>query len=105
MAYQNKHQTNVTQYYTTSLDQYNNANFASINHSLALKNLNYSILSQELENEASLEDMHMFFVAFQKRTKKIVEQVEVNEEEQESDLEGGITKEATVKEVEEVDLE
>ena len=30
----------------------------------------------ELENEAALEDMHMFFVAFNKRQKRIVETVE-----------------------------
>jgi hypothetical protein len=29
-----------------------------------------------LENEAALEDMHMFFVAFNKRQKKIVECLE-----------------------------
>ena len=41
-----------------------------------MKNLNYSILTTELENETALEDMHMFFVAFSKRQKRICEQVE-----------------------------
>ena len=38
--------------------------------------MNYSILTNELENETALEDMHMFFVAFNKRQKRICEQVE-----------------------------
>ncbi len=42
-----------------------------------LRHLNYSILQGELEQEHALEDMHMFFVAFNKRTKKICSQVEV----------------------------
>jgi hypothetical protein len=54
-----------------SLDQYgagaNHYQFASINQSLLIRNLNYSILQGELEHEAALEDMHMFFVAFNKR--------------------------------------
>jgi hypothetical protein len=41
--------------------------------------LNYSILQGELEHEAALEDMHMFFVAFNKRQKKIVEMAEAIE--------------------------
>jgi hypothetical protein len=41
-----------------------------------MRNLNYSILQGELEHEAALEDMHMFFVAFNKRQKKIVECLE-----------------------------
>ncbi len=43
---------------------------------MLIRNLNYSILQGELEQEAALEDMHMFFVAFNKRQKKIVEYVE-----------------------------
>jgi len=35
---------------------------------MLMKNLNISILNGELENETSLEDMHMFFVAFHKRS-------------------------------------
>ena len=61
---------------SNSLDQYNNHHFASINQSILIRNLNYSILSNELENEAALEDMHMFFVAFNKRQKRICEMVE-----------------------------
>ena len=41
--------------------------FASINQSLLMRNLNFSLLQGELEHEAALEDMHMFFVAFNKR--------------------------------------
>lgn len=41
-----------------------------------MKNLNISILNGELENETSLEDMHMFFVAFHKRSQKIVVNIE-----------------------------
>ena len=41
-----------------------------------MRNLNMSILNGELENETSLEDMHMFFVAFNKRQKRIVSGVE-----------------------------
>lgn len=44
---------------------------------MLIRNLNYSILQGELEHEAALEDMHMFFVAFNKRQKKIVEGLEV----------------------------
>jgi len=62
---------------SNSLDQYgaggNHHQFASINQSMLIRNLNYSILQGELENEASLEDMHMFFVAVNKRQKRIVE--------------------------------
>lgn len=65
---------------SNSLDQYgagaNHYQFASINQSLLIRNLNYSILQGELEHEAALEDMHMFFVAFNKRQKKIVECLE-----------------------------
>ena len=43
---------------------------------MLIRNLNYSILQGELEHEAALEDMHMFFVAFNKRQKKIVEGLE-----------------------------
>ena len=43
---------------------------------MLIRNLNYSILQGELEHEAALEDMHMFFVAFNKRQKKIVEGTE-----------------------------
>ena len=52
-----------------------------------MKNLNYSILTNELENETALEDMHMFFVAFNKRQKRICEQVE-EVEKGSRDLEG-----------------
>lgn len=39
--------------------------------------MNYSILQNELEQEtASLEDMHMFFVAFNHRQNKIVQMLE-----------------------------
>ena len=39
--------------------------------------MNYSILQNELEQEtASLEDMHMFFVAFNHRQNKIVHMLE-----------------------------
>ena len=39
--------------------------------------MNYSILQSELEQEtASLEDMHMFFVAFNHRKNKIVHMLE-----------------------------
>jgi len=41
-----------------------------------MRNLNYSILTNELEQENALEDMHMFFVAFHKRQKRIIEQAE-----------------------------
>ena len=42
--------------------------------------MNYSILQSELEQEtASLEDMHMFFVAFNHRQNKIVQQIEKSE--------------------------
>ena len=41
--------------------------------------MNYSILQGELEHEAALEDMHMFFVAFNKRQKRIVENIEEQE--------------------------
>lgn len=41
-----------------------------------MRNLNYSILTNELEQENSLEDMHMFFVAFHKRQKRIIEHAE-----------------------------
>jgi hypothetical protein len=34
---------------------------------MLIRNLNFSILQGELEHEAALEDMHMFFVAFNKR--------------------------------------
>lgn len=65
---------------SNSLDQYgagaNHYQFASINQSLLIRNLNYSILQGELEHEAALEDMHMFFVAFNKRQKRIVECLE-----------------------------
>lgn len=44
---------------------------------MLIRNLNYSILQGELEHEAALEDMHMFFVAFNKRQKKIVEGLEI----------------------------
>ena len=44
---------------------------------MLIRNLNYSILQGELEHEAALEDMHMFFVAFNKRQKMIVECLEV----------------------------
>ena len=43
---------------------------------MLIRNLNYSILQGELEHEAALEDMHMFFVAFNKRQKRIVEGLE-----------------------------
>ena len=43
---------------------------------MLIRNLNYSILQGELEHEAALEDMHMFFVAFNKRQRKIVECLE-----------------------------
>ena len=50
---------------TTSLDHNITT---SMNQSLGVKNINLSLFTQEFEpNEASLEDMHMFFVAFQKR--------------------------------------
>jgi len=56
---------------TNSLEQYGPAGlvhqFASINQSLLMRNLNFSLLQGELEHEAALEDMHMFFVAFNKR--------------------------------------
>lgn len=65
---------------SNSLDQYgvgaNHYQFASINQSMLIRNLNYSILQGELEHEAALEDMHMFFVAFNKRQKRIVECLE-----------------------------
>lgn len=39
--------------------------------------MNYSILQSELEQEtASLEDMHMFFVAFNHRQNKLLEGLE-----------------------------
>jgi hypothetical protein len=39
--------------------------------------MNYSILQSELDQEScSLEDMHMFFVAFHHRQNKIVQQIE-----------------------------
>ena len=39
--------------------------------------MNYSILQSELEQEtASLEDMHMFFVAFNHRQNKIIQGLE-----------------------------
>lgn len=39
--------------------------------------MNYSILQNELEQEtASMEDMHMFFVAFNHRQNKIVHMLE-----------------------------
>ena len=39
--------------------------------------MNYSILQSELDQETtSLEDMHMFFVAFNHRQNKIVQQLE-----------------------------
>lgn len=39
--------------------------------------MNYSILQSELDQEtAAMEDMHMFFVAFNHRMNKIVNQVE-----------------------------
>ena len=39
--------------------------------------MNYSILQNELEQEtASLEDMHMFFVAFNQRQNKIIQGLE-----------------------------
>ena len=44
---------------------------------MLIRNLNYSILQGELEHEAALEDMQMFFVAFNKRQKMIVECLEV----------------------------
>eukprot|EP00347_Sterkiella_histriomuscorum_P020682 403336879 len=59
-------------FHTSSLEQYNQHQFASINQSMLMRNLNMSILNGELENETSLEDMHMFFVAFNKRQKRIV---------------------------------
>lgn len=53
---------------TNSLEQYGGVHqFASINQSLLMRNLNFSLLQGELEHEAALEDMHMFFVAFNKR--------------------------------------
>lgn len=40
---------------------------------MLMRNLNVSILNGELESEnMGLEDMHMFFVAFSKRQKRIV---------------------------------
>ena len=42
--------------------------------------MNYSILQSELEQEtASLEDMHMFFVAFNHRQNKIIQFLEKQE--------------------------
>lgn len=39
--------------------------------------MNYSILQSELDQETtSLEDMHMFFVAFNQRQNKIIQQIE-----------------------------
>lgn len=39
--------------------------------------MNYSILQSELDQEtASLEDMHMFFVAFNHRQNKIIQMLE-----------------------------
>ena len=39
--------------------------------------MNYSILQSELDQETtSLEDMHMFFVAFNQRQNKIIHQIE-----------------------------
>ena len=39
--------------------------------------MNYSILQSELEQEtAALEDMHMFFVAFNQRQNKIIQLLE-----------------------------
>ena len=39
--------------------------------------MNYSILQSELDQEStSLEDMHMFFVAFNQRQNKIIQQIE-----------------------------
>ena len=73
-----------------SLDQYgaaaNHYQFASINQSMLIRNLNYSILQGELEHEAALEDMHMFFVAFNKRQKRIVENLEVKKTTDESKI-------------------
>ncbi|CDW72208.1 UNKNOWN [Stylonychia lemnae] len=83
MGYQTQYKVNgmaattqVHHYNTSSLEQYNNHQFASINQSMLMRNLNISILNGELENETSLEDMHMFFVAFNKRQQKIVIGVE-----------------------------
>jgi len=79
--------TAYNNYHTSSLEHYNqNHQYHSINQSL-LRNLNYSILQGELEQEAALEDMHMFFVAFQKRQKKIVSQVEDEKDKQLNELE------------------
>lgn len=66
--------TQVHNYNTNSLEQYHNHQFQSINpQSMLMRNLNVSILNGELENEnMGLEDMHMFFVAFSKRQKRIV---------------------------------
>lgn len=39
--------------------------------------MNYSILQSELEQDTgSLEDMHMFFVAFNQRTNKLLQNIE-----------------------------
>jgi hypothetical protein len=72
-----------------------------------MRNLNYSILAGELENENALEDMHMFFVAFHKRSKRIVEQAEVEEivEQVEESKEQPNSLEKMVIGVAEIDLE
>ena len=43
--------------------------------------LNYSILTAELEQEqCDLEDLHMFFVAFNRKQRRIIERAENGEE-------------------------
>ena len=41
--------------------------------------INYYSLTNDLEQETALEDMHMFFVAFHHRQKKIINQLETGE--------------------------
>lgn len=89
-------------YNTSSLDQYGNNNqFYSINQTLMARNLNYSILYQEVEPDATLEDMHIFFVAFHKKSKRL----ETNEKLPEKINNERIDDLILVEEVEECDLE
>jgi len=80
---------------------------------MLVRNLNYSILNGDFEQETALEDMHMFFVAFNKKQKRIVEYVEepaIAKQDQEEVLvvEGNVMEEKvpiTVLELEELDLD
>ena len=60
-----------------NIGQQSTSNRVTMVHNTASNALTYQSLTNELEHETSLEDMHMFFVAFYRRQKKIIERSEI----------------------------